>query len=171
MALQNLPAAQLLPSRASRSTFCSNFLLFDAFLADIDGFDIDRIFSLLLAILNNKFDSVIWNNVNITIIESTPPLSALSYLDQTLLSLNTSSFINTSEHRKYMNDVLKIELGSDLYIGVPRFYEVFFGEVESLETAIVAIFVKCQKSNNPLYNKKLGWRNWPQSVTKKNVLK
>jgi hypothetical protein len=39
--------------------------------------------------------------------------------------------------------MLKVELGSDLYIGVPLFYEAFFGEIEGLETAAAAIFMKC----------------------------
>lgn len=66
---------------------------------------------------------------------------------------------------------MKTELGSDLHIGVLHFYDAFFGEIESLETAAATIFKKFQKGNNPLYNKELGWRNWPQGAKEKDVLK
>jgi hypothetical protein len=42
-----------------------------------------------------------------------------------------------------MDGVLKVKLGSDLYIGVPRFYKAFFGEIEGLKTAATAVFMKC----------------------------
>ena len=70
-----------------------------------------------------------------------------------------------------MDDVLKVELGSDLYVGVPRFYEAFFGEVGGLETAAAAVFMKCQKGANPLYSEELGWHEWPQGAKEKDVLK
>lgn len=171
MALQNLPAARLLPSRAGGSALRGELLRLAASLADTDGFDIDRVFPLLLAILNNESDIVIWNNVTIAVTESTPPPCALPNLDQTPYSHNTSSFVNTSEYRKYVDCVLKTELGSDLHIGVPHFYEAFFGEIEGLETAAAAVFKKCQKGDNPLYNKELGWRDWPQGAKEKDVLK
>ena len=55
-----------------------------------------------------------------------------------------------------MDDVLKVELGSDLHIRVPRFYEVFFGEIEGLETAATAVFIKCQKGIDLFYSEELG---------------
>jgi hypothetical protein len=67
--------------------------------------------------------------------------------------------------------VLKVELGSDLRIGVPHFHEAFFGEIEGLETAATAVFMKCQKGIDPLYSEELGWRDWPQGAKEKDVLK
>lgn len=170
VALQNLPAARLLPSIAGRGTLRNELLRLGS-LVDPDGFDINRISPLLLAVLNKESDRVIWNNVTIAVTDSTPPPRALPKLDQTPYSFNTSSFVNTSEYRKHVDGVLKVELGSDLCIGVPRFYEAFFGEVEGLETAAAAVFMKCRKGNDPLYSEELGWRDWPQGAKEKDVLK
>jgi hypothetical protein len=170
VALQNLPIARLLPSSAGRGTLRSDLLRLGS-LVDADGFDIERIFPLLRAVFNKEPDRVIWNKVSIAITESTPPPRPLPNRDQTPYSFNTSSFVNTSEYRKHVDDVLKVELGSDLHIGVPRFHEAFFGEIEGLETAATAVFMKCQKSIDPLYSEELGWRDWPQGAKEKDVLK
>ena len=170
VALQNLPAARILPSSASRGTLRSDLLRLGS-LVDAHGFDMDRISPLLLAVLNKESDRVIWNNATIAVTESTPPPRALPYLDQTPYSFNTSSFVNTSEYRKHVDGVLKVELGSDLCIGVPRFYEAFFEEIVGLETAAAAVFIKCQKGNDPLYSEELGWRDWPQGAKEGDVLK
>jgi hypothetical protein len=70
-----------------------------------------------------------------------------------------------------VDDVLKVELGSDIHIGVPCFHEAFFGEIEGLETTAIAVFIKCQKGINPLYTEELSWRGWPQGAKEKDVLK
>lgn len=170
-ALINLLAARLSPSRAGGSTFYSNLLHLVIFLADINEFDIDRIFPLLLAILKNESNRVIWGHVTIAVTVLILSPCVRPNLDQTLYSFNTSSLLNNSEYRKHVDTILKVELGSNLDIEVLRFYEAFFGEIEGLGTAVAAVFMKCQKGNNPLYNKKLGWRDWPQSGKEKDVLK
>ncbi|KAF2184562.1 hypothetical protein K469DRAFT_780973 [Zopfia rhizophila CBS 207.26] len=60
------------------------------------------------------------------------------------------SFINSTEHRIYVDDVLTEELGP-LYVGIPGFFEDFFGEVEGLELAAQALFEKCKEGDNPPY--------------------
>lgn len=69
-----------------------------------------------------------------------------------------------------MDNVLKEELGP-LYVGVPGFYEAFFGEVRGLEAVGTAVFRKCKKGDNPLYREKGVWRDWPESAKEKEVLK
>lgn len=125
MALLNLPAAQLLPSRAGCSTLRIDLLRLATSLADTDGHEIDPVFPLLHAILINESDRVIWNHATNAVTESPPPPRALHNLDHTPYSRNTSSFVNTSEHRKYVDVVLKAELGSYIHIRVLRFYEAF----------------------------------------------
>ena len=44
-----------------------------------------------------------------------------------------------------MDGALKVELGSDLQIDIEDFSKAFFGEVEGLETAGGAVFMKCQE--------------------------
>ena len=57
-----------------------------------------------------------------------------------------------SEHRKYVDNVLKEELGP-LYIEIPGLYKAFFGEVEGFKEASAIIFKKCKEGDNPLYTK------------------
>ncbi len=69
-----------------------------------------------------------------------------------------------------MDQLLKEELGP-LYVGVPGFIEAFFGDVQGLQTASVAVFEKCTEGDNPRYNENIGWRDWPKSANEKDVLK
>jgi len=62
-----------------------------------------------------------------------------------------------SEYRKYIDYVLKEELGP-LYIGIPGLYKVFFRGVEGLKEVSAAVFKKCKEGDNPLYVEG-GWRN------------
>ena len=62
-----------------------------------------------------------------------------------------------SEYRKYIDNVLKEELGP-LYIGIPSLYKVFFKRVEGLKEVSATIFKKCKEGENLLYAKG-GWRN------------
>ena len=55
-----------------------------------------------------------------------------------------------SEYRKYIDNILKEELGP-LYIGIPSLYKVFFREVEGLKEASAAVFKKCKGGDNLLY--------------------
>ncbi|RYP14111.1 hypothetical protein DL767_010419 [Monosporascus sp. MG133] len=82
---------------------------------DSDDFDFDRIKPLLNAIFADKPDEKIWDAVYDAVAESTPPPRPIaSSLQQTPWLRNTSSFANSSEYRKYVDDVLKEELGSIL---------------------------------------------------------
>lgn len=170
LALQNLPGARRLPSLNGRGSLLSDLSRYIS-LVDSDEFDIKLVIPLLGEVVNNAPAPKIWDIVRDLVVQSTPPPRALRSLDQTPYSFNTSSFVNTSEYRKHVDGVLKDELGSDLYIGVPRFYEAFFGEIEGLETAAAAVFMKCQKGVDPLYSEELGWRDWPHGAKEKDVLK
>ncbi|XTI94930.1 hypothetical protein V2W45_1474019 [Cenococcum geophilum] len=61
--------------------------------------------------------------------------------------LNLTSFTNSSKYRKYVDYILKEELGP-LYMGIPGLYKVFFREVKGLKE-----------------------HNWPRSVEQNNILK
>ena len=56
------------------------------------------------------------------------------------------------KHRKYIDNVLKKELGP-LYIGIPGLYKVFFRGVKGLKEASAAVFKKCKEGDNLLYTK------------------
>jgi hypothetical protein len=93
-------------------------------LLDSD-FDVERFLPLLNAILRIEPDEVIWEKVYATVAE--PPRLLPLHIQQTPHLRNTSSFLNSSEHRKYVDDVLEEELGP-LYAGIPGFYKTFFGK-------------------------------------------
>jgi len=57
-----------------------------------------------------------------------------------------------SEHRKYIDYILKKELGL-LYIEIPSLYKVFFRGVKGLKEASAAVFKKCKEGDNLLYAK------------------
>ena len=143
-------------SRLSSAVICNNF-------------DFDRIKPLLSAVLNNESDELIWDNVYIAVTESTLPPRPLSSFPQTPWLCNTSSFANSFEHRKYMDDVLKEELGT-IYINIPGFYTAFFGNIVDLETTSNVVFKKCREGSNLLYCKESRWDGWPKDAKQEDVL-
>lgn len=68
-----------------------------------------------------------------------------------------------------MDAVLKEELGS-LFVGVPDFYKAFFGDIENLEEAEIAVFRRCKEGDSPIYSDEAGWRDWPEHATQNEVL-
>src|ERR1700735_2315551 len=111
-ALQNLPAARVLPSISGRGTLRTDDLLLFGSLVRSDDFDVERFLPLLNAILRTEPDEFIWEKVYAAVTESTPPPRPLPlHIQQTPHLRNTSSFLNSSERRKYVDD-LKEELGS-----------------------------------------------------------
>ncbi|KAJ2898011.1 hypothetical protein MKZ38_004229 [Zalerion maritima] len=166
-ALQVLPAARLLPSRSGSRNLLGDLSRLNIAVNSHD-FDFSHIKPLLNAALNNETDDIIWDKVYDAVTESTPPPRSVP-IQQTPWLRNTSSFANSSEHRKYVDDVLKEELGP-MYVGVPGFFETYFGEVSGLEPAAKAVFEKCKKGDTPLYQEEGGWQDWPESAKERDVL-
>jgi len=112
-----------------------------------DSFDFDRIKPLLNAALADDLDdALIWEQVYNAITESTPPPRPIaSSLQQTPWLCNTSSFADSSEHHKYVDVVLKEELGP-MYVGLRNVHETYFEDVPGLETASEAVFKKCMEA-------------------------
>ncbi|KAF7856270.1 hypothetical protein EAF04_009798 [Stromatinia cepivora] len=170
LALQSLPAARLLRSRGVRTLFSELLRLNSAIDSDPDDFDFDRVKPLLNAALaDNPDDVLIWDQVHSVITESTPPLRPISFcLKQTPWLRNTNSFANSSEYRKYVDSVLKEELGP-LYVGLSDFHETYFGGVADLKTASAAVFKMCMEGDShPLFCE--GWSGWPEDANQDDVL-
>lgn len=167
-ALRNLPAVRLLRSKTNHNTLRNDLLKLNSAISS-DNFDFDRIKPLLIAALADKpDDSEIWGQVYNAVIESTPPPRPIaSYLQQTPWLHTTRSFANSSEHRKYVDDVLKEELGP-MYVGLRGFHKTYFGDVAGLQVASEAFFQQCMKGSNPLFN--AGWRGWPKKANQDDVL-
>ncbi len=134
-----------------------------------DNFDYDHVKLLLAAVLAKKSDEEIWSHVYNAVTESTPPPRPVaSSLQQTPWLRNTGSFVNSSEHRKYVDGVLKEELGP-LYVGLRNFHDTYFGGVTDLKTTSQAVFEKCMESSNPLFSGE-GWNGWPPDANQDGVL-
>ncbi len=167
-ALQNLPPIRLLDSKITHGTLRSDLLkLISAVISN--NVDFDHIKPLLSAALADDLDDkLVWGQVYNAVTESTPPPRPIaSFLQQTPLLRNTGSFVNSTEHRKYIDVVLKEELGS-IYVGLRNFHETYFGDVPGLETASELVFKKCREGSNPLFDN--GWSRWPQDANQDGVL-
>ncbi|KAI0169185.1 hypothetical protein GGR52DRAFT_511052 [Hypoxylon sp. FL1284] len=166
LALAPLQASRLLllRGRTLSSHLSSLFVALDS-----DAFDFGRVRPLLQAVIAKEPDDKIWAHIYRLVTESTPPSRPIaSSVRQTPLLRNTSSFANSSEHRKYVDSVLKEELGT-MYVGLPRFHETFFGGVAGLRTASEAVFERCKEGNNPLFDGN-GWARWLPQAKEKDVL-
>ncbi|KAM0286950.1 hypothetical protein ACHAQH_000634 [Verticillium albo-atrum] len=167
LSLQGLPAAGLLHSKAGRGTLQANLLKLIAAVTSAE-FDFDRIKPLLRLTVAGERDGVLWKQVDDAVVESTPtPRPTTSSLQQTPWLRNTSSFANSSEHRKHVDDVLKEELGP-LYVGLPNFHDEYFGDVAELEIASKAFFEQCRQGSDPDF--KAGWVGWPKDANQNDVL-
>ncbi|KAG6989143.1 hypothetical protein FocnCong_v020893 [Fusarium oxysporum f. sp. conglutinans] len=91
-----------------------------------------------------------------------PPRPIASSLQQIPWLRNTSSFANSSEHRKYVEDVLKEELES-MYVGVRHFHDAHFGGVAGLDAASQAFFKQCVEGSDPLFED--SWKGWPRDAS------
>ncbi|KAM0271650.1 hypothetical protein ACHAQH_009005 [Verticillium albo-atrum] len=165
---QILPAADLLPARTGRGTLRSDLLRIELALLS-DDFDFDRLKPLLrLALADKPDDVLIWRQVYGAVVESTPPpRPTASSLQQTPWLRSTSSFPNSSEHRKHVDDVLKEELGP-MYVGLRNFHDKYFGGVANLETGSRTFFEQCLKGSHPKFDH--GWEGWPKDANQDDVL-
>ena len=134
-----------------------------------DSVDVERILPLLQAVLRRAPDEVIWDKVYAAVTESTPPPRPASSIQQTPWLRSTGSFANSTEHRKYVDDVLKEELGQ-MHVGVPGFFDAFFGGVAGLGTVAQAVLERCKNEAAPLYQEEDGWRGWPEGAKERDVL-
>ncbi|KAK4134199.1 hypothetical protein BT67DRAFT_449773 [Trichocladium antarcticum] len=112
-----------------------------------DDFDLDCIKPLLqVALADDYNDALVWDRV----------YDALR---------NTGSFANSSEHRKYMDNVLREELGI-IYAGLRDFYDTYFGSVPHLATASRTFFDDCLEGSGPLFDS--GWIGWPKAFAERH---
>ncbi|KAM0431370.1 hypothetical protein ACHAPT_005347 [Fusarium lateritium] len=134
-----------------------------------DDFDFDRVKPLLKAALGNPDDELIWNLVASAAVESTPPPRSIpSSIKQTPWTRNTSSLVNSSELRQYIDPILRSEL-ENLYVGLPAFHEIFFGDIPDLNAVSKSVLCKCTEGHDPLF--KEGWSEWPTPAIESDVLR
>ncbi|RSL39132.1 hypothetical protein CEP51_016841, partial [Fusarium floridanum] len=103
-ALQSHTVSGLLLANKGRGTLRGDLLRLISAAAS-DDFNFDRVKPLLKSALASEPDALIWDQVYDAVTESTPPPRPIaSSLQQTPWLRNTSSFANSSEHRKYVDD-------------------------------------------------------------------
>ncbi|KAK1451060.1 hypothetical protein CCUS01_11237 [Colletotrichum cuscutae] len=93
-----------------------------------------------------------------------PPRRIASSLQQTPWLRSTSSFTNSSENRRYVDDILKEELGT-MYVGLPGFRDAYFGRLDGLEAASKEVFDQGLDGREPVFRN--GWKDGPGIRTKK----
>ncbi|OJD28400.1 hypothetical protein ACJ73_00178 [Blastomyces percursus] len=99
-----------------------------------------------------------------------PPPHTTSSIQQTPWLRNTSSFVNSSEYRKYVDIVLKEELG-EIHVDIPRFFDAYFGDIPQLTVVSQAVLEECEKGDSPLYRQEGGWKGWPELAAERDVLR
>ena len=158
-------------SRSGRGTLWGDLWAFYSRL-DSNQQDISSTASLLQKVVNNAPDVEIWDTLYSLVTPTTPPPRPLPLpnLDQTPISFNTGSIVDSSEHKKQVDKELDYELGGSLHIDLQDFHSTFFGPVSGLETTAASVFAKCQQGNNPIYENELGWRDWPVGAKERDVL-
>ncbi|KAF1936218.1 hypothetical protein EJ02DRAFT_515961 [Clathrospora elynae] len=163
-----LPAAQVLHSQNGSKSLFHNLLRLNAAVGS-DNFDAKRVQPLLDAILKHQPNKFVYDAVYNAVTKLTPLSRPTLSFQQTPLSINTGSFANSTEHRKYVEGVLKEELGN-LHVGISGFFEAFFGDVPGLRLAAQAVFDKCKEGDSPLFWVESGWQGWPEGAKEKDVL-
>ncbi|KAK3332195.1 hypothetical protein B0T19DRAFT_439053 [Cercophora scortea] len=162
-----LPASRLLRSSGSGKNLFSDLSRLNSAI-NSDDFDLDNIKPLLRSAITGENNALIWKKVYSAVTEPTPPPQPIaSSLQQTPWFHNTGSFANSSEYHKDVDRVLRDKLGV-MYVGIPRFYETFFGRVADLGTASEAVFEKCKEGSEPLFSD--GWSGWPEDANQDHVL-
>ncbi|KAK3168273.1 hypothetical protein OEA41_004719 [Lepraria neglecta] len=169
LALRSIPLTHDLPSRIGHGTLPEQLLDLVSQIRSRE-LDVRLIIPLFETVESNASDLEIYNALFALVTRPATPPRPLPYLAQTPVVRNTSTLINTSEHRKFVDNVLKGELGS-LHVGVPGFYDAFFGGIAGLEAVAEAAFEMCKGGNNPLYSEAGGWCEWPKSAKEDEVLK
>ncbi|QSS58806.1 hypothetical protein I7I51_08235, partial [Histoplasma capsulatum] len=174
-ALINTEAALLLQSRFSSRDIASE--LFSLSLRVRKGSfcynDYRPLVKLIIQRNPNASDYDIWSAVLDLIgtnSRTTPPPRPVISLQQTPSIRNTSSFANSTEYRKYVDTVLKEELGN-FHADATKFFETYFGNITGLDSTAQAVLDKCKEGDNPLYNEERGWQDWPATAVEKEVLK
>ncbi|KAF1933800.1 uncharacterized protein M421DRAFT_51329, partial [Didymella exigua CBS 183.55] len=127
------------------------------------SFDALRIKPLLYAVLNEQPDEAIWDAVCDAVTASTPSPRPASSIQQTPWLCSTGSLAISTEHHKYVEDLLRVGLGH-MYVGVPGYFDAFFGEVADLRLAGQAVFNKYKEGDIPLYQEESDWQGWPEGM-------
>ncbi|KAF2804372.1 serine/threonine-protein kinase Sgk2 [Mytilinidion resinicola] len=182
LALQALPTSRLLPSSSGEKNLFGDLSRLNQAI-NIGDFDPRRVTPLLIAVINNESDDIIWHKVYDVVAESipltavakpsTPPASDPPHtasFQQTPWTFNTGSFADTSDLRKNVDPILKSEVEDNLRIDHPDFFDTFFGQIPRLREMTTAVLRSCKDAEPPLFQEDVGWVDWPDICEETAVL-
>ncbi|PYH64776.1 protein kinase family protein [Aspergillus vadensis CBS 113365] len=152
-----------LTPRYSRAAALDNIQKLKTAIILSEAFDLSLVQFILASAIACTPDNDIWECIDDAVIEYTRASS-----QQIQHIHNTSSFATLSEHRQYIDRILKAEVGS-LYVGIPQFHAAFFGCVRGLQEASQAVFQRCRECTNPLFVADR-WEGWPKDASQEDVL-
>ncbi|KAJ9641091.1 hypothetical protein H2199_005759 [Coniosporium tulheliwenetii] len=173
LALQSISLARVLPSRSGRGTLLRDL---SNLVAQIDSgeFNVRSIVPLFEKVDSHASDLEICNALFALVARpTTPPQSGPSFtasFQQTPWSFNSASAVDTSDHRKDVDPILKAEVEDNLIIDHPEFFDTFFGEVTQLPEIATAVFEMCKDAEPSLYTENVGWTEWPDDCGESRVL-
>ncbi|KAE8361713.1 hypothetical protein BDV27DRAFT_166717 [Aspergillus caelatus] len=130
-ALQALPASRALRSVSGSKNLFSDLLRLSSTI-NSDNYDLEGLIPLFAAMLNNEQDEKIWDKVYAIATESTTPPTTLASPEPNSEELDS------------------------IYIGVPGFFEAYFGGIDGLDNICATVGG--------------GWRDWPNISKEKDVL-
>ncbi|PSN59265.1 hypothetical protein BS50DRAFT_580135 [Corynespora cassiicola Philippines] len=181
LAVQALPVSRILPSSSSgKNLFADLSQLNQA--VNASEFNVRHVVPLLVVVLGNKADGIIWEKVyeilqgpafTTSAKPSTPPPSRPSRtasFQQTPWSFNTGSFADTSDLRKNVDPILRSEVEDNLRIDHPDVFDTFFGRIQGLDEVIAAVLQSCKDSEYQLFQEGIGWLEWPEACGEREVL-
>ncbi|KAL8906150.1 MAG: hypothetical protein Q9207_002183 [Kuettlingeria erythrocarpa] len=178
-ALLKQPAARIIRSRTgNRPLFGDISSLIDQIMSNT--LKTEYIAPLIKLVLTKAEDTEIWIAVFDLVARTkpiprpvTPPEPHPSFtpsFQQTPWSFNTGGFVEATEHRKKIDDVLKEELRPTLRIDIPDFILAVFGHISRLDELAQTVFDRCQDEDTRLYIEGSGWTKWPRSAEEESVL-
>ncbi|KAG6042678.1 hypothetical protein E4U39_005571 [Claviceps sp. Clav50 group G5] len=118
-----------------------------------------RLKRLLSGAIDQVDDEDLWKQVKRFITKDFPPTSH-----------NGGFVANSSEHRKYVNHLMKEEL-DQINVDIPHLLQTFFpSSVDGLKKRSRDFFMKCKRGRTPRY-KDDTWTDWPTRAVEKNVFR
>ncbi|KAF2834372.1 hypothetical protein M501DRAFT_902888, partial [Patellaria atrata CBS 101060] len=134
------------------------------------------ILRLLVTVLNKEPDHVIWLRVYdvveskhpITQVTPVTPIKQSTISTQTPSTRNTGSSVNSSENRRYMDDVIRGEIES-IISDVPEFEVKYFQNIENFNSLVDTVLEKCQAESETIQLN--GWEGWPTSAIQSGVVR
>src|SRR5882757_4186405 len=123
--LQELPAAELLPSRSGRKSLLADLLRFASKVASSE-IDLRSVILLLQEIWDHAADQKIWDAAIALVTPKTPPTIANNLPFDTPFKSNSSSLRASEQIHAIIDERIQQEINGCVYRYTENFYEKYF---------------------------------------------